>query len=231
MGGQACVLHGAMETTRDLDLAVAIDAENLDKLKAALDELQAYQIAVPPFEKEFLARGHAVHFRCRHPEAANLRIDVMTVMRGVDEIETIWSRRKTFEIGQGEGVDVIAIEDLVRAKKTQRDKDWPMIRRLVEVDYYSHEGQPSEEKVDFWLREARSPEHLIEIAKRFPERAAILMEMRPLLKDAINENREALMTGLLQEELNEREKDRQYWLPLRQELEQARHTKKDKEVI
>jgi len=26
-----------------------------------------------------------------------------------------------------------AIEDLVKAKKTQRDKDWPMIRRLIEA--------------------------------------------------------------------------------------------------
>jgi hypothetical protein len=40
------------------------------------------------------------------------------------------------------------IEDLVRAKKTQRDKDWPMIRALVEA----HFARPRD--VRFWLREA-----------------------------------------------------------------------------
>ncbi len=50
MGGQACVLYGAAEFGRDVDLL----------------------------------RGHAVHFRCQHPEVSNLRLDVMSVMRGLD---------------------------------------------------------------------------------------------------------------------------------------------------
>jgi len=29
--------------------------------------------------------------------------------------------------------EILGIEDLVKAKKTQRDKDWPMIRRLVDA--------------------------------------------------------------------------------------------------
>ena len=31
----------------------------------------------------------------------------------------------------------MALEDLVSAKKTQRDKDWPMLRRLVDASYDS----------------------------------------------------------------------------------------------
>ena len=31
--------------------------------------------------------------------------------------------------------ELLGIEDLVKAKKTQRDKDWPMIRRLVDAHY------------------------------------------------------------------------------------------------
>jgi protein-disulfide isomerase-like protein with CxxC motif len=46
-----------------------------------------------------------------------------------------------------------AIEDLVRAKKTQRDKDWPMIRRLVEAHYEENQDAPSDAMINFWLRE------------------------------------------------------------------------------
>jgi len=34
-------------------------------------------------------------------------------------------------------VELMALEDLVSAKKTQRDKDWPMLRRLVDASYDS----------------------------------------------------------------------------------------------
>lgn len=84
MGGQACVLYGAAEFSRDADFAVLASRDNFDRLQRALDELQARVIAVPPFEPEYLERGHAVHFRCQHPEAERFRIDVMTRMRGVD---------------------------------------------------------------------------------------------------------------------------------------------------
>ena len=57
MGGQACVLYGAAEFSRDLDLALLPDPANLD---------------------------------------------------------------------------LLSLPDLIAAKKTQRDKDWPMIRRLIE---------------------------------------------------------------------------------------------------
>jgi hypothetical protein len=77
MGGQACVLYGAVEFSRDADFAILASPENLDRLQGALDELQAEVIAVPPFAAEYLDRGHAVHFRCRHPDAPGFRVDVM----------------------------------------------------------------------------------------------------------------------------------------------------------
>lgn len=36
MGGQACVLYGAAEFSRDLDLAILPDPDNLDRLRRAL---------------------------------------------------------------------------------------------------------------------------------------------------------------------------------------------------
>jgi hypothetical protein len=64
MGGQACVLYGAAEFSRDLDIAIGATSDDLRLLRSALVELGASVIAVPAFEAEYLDRGHAVHFRC-----------------------------------------------------------------------------------------------------------------------------------------------------------------------
>ena len=91
MGGQACVFYGAAEFSRDTDLLILADAANLARLEAALQDLQAQRIAVPPLTLDYLQRGHAVHFRCHHSEAADIRVDVMSRLRGVDEFEALWT--------------------------------------------------------------------------------------------------------------------------------------------
>jgi hypothetical protein len=82
MGGQACILYGAAEFSRDTDFAVLASPRNLGRLRSALAGLDAPVIAVPDFRADYLRRGHAVHFRVARPEVAGLRIDVMTTMRG-----------------------------------------------------------------------------------------------------------------------------------------------------
>jgi len=81
MGGQACILYGGTEFSRDVDFAVLASDGNLVRLRQALAELKAGVVAVPPFDEQHLRHGHAVHFRCAHPEALDLRIDVMSVLR------------------------------------------------------------------------------------------------------------------------------------------------------
>jgi hypothetical protein len=41
MGGQACILYGAAEFSRDSDFVVLADKDNLDLLQSVLRELQA----------------------------------------------------------------------------------------------------------------------------------------------------------------------------------------------
>lgn len=84
MGGQACILYGAAEFSRDTDLAVLASPGNLARLRSALADLRAEVIAVPPFEAKYLRRGHAVHFRCHHPEAPGMCVDVMTRLLEAD---------------------------------------------------------------------------------------------------------------------------------------------------
>jgi hypothetical protein len=224
MGGQACVFYGAAEFSRDTDLAILANSENLAKLKNALTALQATVIAVPPFEAKYLRKGHAVHFRCHHPEALGMRIDVMTKMRGVDSFPKLWARRTTLSVDDDK-LELISLPDLVQAKKTQRDNDWPMVRRLIEVNYFSNRENPSHEQIRFWFLELRSPDLLIELVQTQGRIPAQLLRKRPLLELAVTVSKSSLADALLAEEQREREADRQYWMPLKKELESLRHSR------
>ena len=225
MGGQACVFYGAAEFSRDLDLLVLVDDDQLQHLRTALADLNAEPVAVPDLSPENLRRGHAVHFRCRRPDVNGLRIDLMSRLRGVPSFQELWERRTTFEIA-AEQVDVLALEDLVLAKKTQRDKDWPMIRRLVEQSYYARSGSPPSEQVDFWFRELRTPELLIEASGRYPDAARLAAASRPAVGAALRDDVDAVIKALEHEEHAERSLDRDYWAPRKQELEQLRRARR-----
>ena len=222
MSGQACILYGGAEFSRDIDFAILASEENLIQLRTCLDELDAEVIAVPPFSLEYLERGHAIHFRCATPEAAGLRVDVMTKLRGVDDFERLWKRRNTIMSDDGTEFQLLSLPDLVKAKKTQRDKDWPMIRRLLEADYFAGRDQPTQEQVEFWLLELRTPELLIETALAHPDIVSNVEAFRPLLKLASIGDAVLMAEALLSEEREQREADKEYWQPLKAELEQLR---------
>jgi hypothetical protein len=102
MGGQACVFYGAAQFSKDVDLVLLASEENFSRLRAALDELNAKRIAVPPFAPALLARGHAAHFRCEGGQADGLRVDVMTRLRDLPEFSVLWGRRATIRDEGGE---------------------------------------------------------------------------------------------------------------------------------
>ena len=228
MGGQACVFYGAAEFSRDCDIVIIADDENLARLTSALKELDADCIAVPPFEREYLDRGHAIHFRCKHPDAGGVRLDVMTTMRGCDDFESLWDRRLTLQDDGGVVYEILGIEDLVKAKKTQRDKDWPMIRRLVDSHYDEFKDNSTKDRAGFWLRESRTPEVLIAVAATHLDLLQELMSQRPLLAETLAASKTALQQELKKEEAIEREADEKYWGPLKRELEQLRLGKRKK---
>ena len=229
MGGQASVLYGAAEYSRDLDLAVLATNDALPRLTAALQALRATVIAVPPFELEYLTRGHVVHFNVPSDTEATvdtpLRVDIMSRMRGVAPFDTLWERRTSITLTDDARstdvtVEVMALEDLVTAKKTQRDKDWPMLRRLVDASYDSaRDGDASAEQATFWLAELRSPEFLREAISRFPLEA--VRSTRPAVIAATAEG--DVGEALANEQSTEMDADRAYWEPLRRELESLRY--------
>ncbi len=118
MGGQACVFYGAAQVSKDIDLALLAEADNIERLRRALAELAAERIAVPPFDPALFDRGHAIHFRCQAPGVEGLRVDVMSKLRLLADFRTLWERRTTFADQDGNEFNLLSVPDLVRSKKT-----------------------------------------------------------------------------------------------------------------
>ena len=221
MGGQACILYGGAEFTRDVDFAVTVAAGNLDRLRAALAELEAEPVFFPSLSAAALRRGHACHFRCGAAGLYELRIDVMSKMRGVAPFATLWKRRQEMVLPGVGRIALLSLPDLVRAKKTQRDKDWPMIRRLIEADIARAPAKVSAARVRFWLQECRTYELLRDLGLAHP-RVAAQVGGRLALRAAMRGDADRTAELLRAEEQRERKADRRYWRPLRAELERFR---------
>ena len=226
MGGQACVFYGAAQFSKDVDFTILADEENGVRLHAALDELQAERIAIPPFGLAVLERGHAVHYRCQAVGVEGLRVDVMAKPRGLPDFATLWERRTTIQDAEENVYDLLSVPDLVCAKKTQREKDWPMIASLLETHYREFKDTPNAAQIEFWLRESRSPERLLDITRTFAAEAQALTIQRPLLALAIAGDIDALRLALDTERQAEQALDRAYWEPLRRELEEFRRAER-----
>lgn len=222
MGGQACVFYGAAQVSKDVDVILLAEVGNFARLERALDVLAARRIAVPPFDPDHLARGHAVHFRCAAPGVEELRVDVMTRLRDLPEFPVLWERRTVFADPGGVVFNLLSVPDLVAAKKTQRSKDWPVIELLVTIHFRVNGAAPSPDWVRFWLKEARTPEMLVELCHRFPDAARRLTGARPLLAHAMADDLVVLRPALDAEVRAEQDKDRAYWEPLKRELEAFR---------
>jgi hypothetical protein len=143
----------------------------------------------------------------------------------VDSFWNLWKRRTTLQMPDGVKCDLLSLSDLVQAKKTQRDKDWPMIRRLVEAHYFQNQTKPKPAQIRFWFHELRTAELLVELARRYPAIGRRLAQERPLLAYVHGGEPAVLEQALLAEEIAERQRDKEYWLPLKAELEKLRHAK------
>ncbi len=223
IGGQACIIYGAAEFSRDSDFVVLSSGKNLELLKKALASLKARLIYFPSLNTDYLERGHACHFRCMANELKGLRVDVISKLRGCDPFDILWKRKKVISLKNKIRIDIIGLQDLVQSKKTQRDKDWLMLKRLVENDIIQNIGNASNERIRWWLKESRDAERLIGLAHEYPGVAEECIAARPLLSSAVAKEIQKLNLQISEEEEMERQKDIAYWTPLKQELEALRH--------
>jgi hypothetical protein len=89
-------------------------------------------------------------------------------------------------------------------------------------NYFRFRAEATAARVDFWFRELRTPELLVECVRAFPGAAAVIGAGRAAVRAAIRGDRARIEELLAEEQARERELDRAYWEPLRAELARLR---------
>ncbi|MGH7970110.1 MAG: hypothetical protein ACREIC_15425, partial [Limisphaerales bacterium] len=134
----------------------------------------------------------------------------------------LWERRTTFADEAGNEFNLLSVPDLVRSKKTARNKDWPIIELLVNIHIHENLASPQPDWIRFWFRECRTPVQLLDLARRFTAECRALVGKRPLLAQALTSDMAPLIQALDAEMRAEQAVDRAYWEPVRRELESMR---------
>jgi hypothetical protein len=227
ISGQACILYGASELTEDIDLWIDPTTGNAEKFLRALASLDArVGRLTPPFETRFLKKGHGFHFRI-----GDVDVDVMGRPPRVSDFSSVYRRSRRIKTEWGV-LPVIAPEDLVPLKQTDRPKDYGAISNLVRNRVREDESPPvlewalghSFDIADLVKWTIQASPHL----KHWPKRPVVqaLLPIKPKTT-RIPEVRISKATRLLGVELGELlDKGRRYWLPIIHELKDLRRREK-----
>ena len=123
LGGWAVGVYGYPRATGDMDVLIATDEENLNRLLKAF-----FEFGAPTIAKDHLKEKGNVFRMGRSP----LKIDVINEASGID-IEDCYLRRNMIHI-DGIDISVISIEDLLINKKALgRAKDIADIENLEDL--------------------------------------------------------------------------------------------------
>jgi hypothetical protein len=118
IGGLAAVAHGSRRMTRDIDVVVSPDDENLSRLESALRDLGAVQLVEHPAEKQIesadiamIALGTTLH--TRSPAG---RLDIVGAPAGAAPYPQLKRRAIRSKVG-GVDVNVAGLDDLIAMKR------------------------------------------------------------------------------------------------------------------
>lgn len=132
VGGVAAVLQGAPVTTFDIDALVKVDADNADRLVAALTVLEARfreqrSAMLRPSRDDILAGGHLLLMTKSGP------LDVLGFIGKNLRYEDLAAAADVVDVG-GLSVRVLGLRALIDEKRAlARDKDQAMLRMLEEL--------------------------------------------------------------------------------------------------
>jgi hypothetical protein len=138
IGGYAAVLAGVDVVTRDIDITPATDQANLQRLAAALEELQAAirvrtgEPPVPlPFDPRLLARAEILNLTT---DAGDL--DITNRPDGTGGYEDLKREAHRQSLGEGLHIAIASLQDIIRSKTAAgRAKDLatlPQLRAALE---------------------------------------------------------------------------------------------------
>ncbi|MEA3306199.1 MAG: hypothetical protein U9Q34_00250 [Elusimicrobiota bacterium] len=98
IGGQACIIYGGSEFSRDSDFVILSEDKNLIKIQKALNSLKAEAVYFLGFERGYLEKGHACHFKCKAKGVEDFRVDIMSKLRNCEGFLKLWKRKKIIKI-------------------------------------------------------------------------------------------------------------------------------------
>ena len=169
VGGFAGVLHGATRPTSDLDICPAWHTKNLERLAAALNDLDA-ALRLRPELQPTIVRPNPELLRVMTATLWTCRTGNIDVLLGISDgpgslacFPELERRATEFQLRDG-ALLVAALEDLVRSKEiADRAKDrqaLPELRRLLEASRRSAAAQG--QLIDQFARRSRvvQPESL-----------------------------------------------------------------------
>jgi hypothetical protein len=118
IGGLAAAAHGSRRVTRDIDIVVRPDDENLGRLQAALAELGAIQLVenaaerpIEPADVAMVGLGATLH--TRSPEG---RLDVVGAPAGAAPYDQLKRRSITRRVA-GLEIRISGLDDLIAMKR------------------------------------------------------------------------------------------------------------------
>lgn len=128
IGGLAVIRHGAVRATKDVDAAVAMDAENLARLDALVDRWQATNPDGTPLRRRALQPGGALALRTPH-----CYVDILSEQLLPAPFAEVMARADVKRI-DGVEAPICSLTDLVAMKRaTGRGSDELDLRRLREA--------------------------------------------------------------------------------------------------
>ena len=166
MGGQAAILYGAAHFTQDLDLWIQPSPKNVRAFLRALSRVDArVHKLTPPLSARWVERGHGFHFLVPQGGRSDAYLDALgrppRVGKYADSARR--ARRMTTPWGR---IPVVAIEDLVELKKTNRPGDYEVISRLVRVRL-GEPGEPAARLLSWAIRNTFRVEDLLAIGAAY----------------------------------------------------------------
>lgn len=116
VGGIAVNLHGLNRLTRDLDLMIDINEQNLEKFVLLMDKLgYGSKVSVDDWKGKV-----AIAFR--HDKDENKQIDVF--MKNPIDFKKAYKKRAMFKAGKT-SISCVGLQDLIKMKEmADRDRDW-----------------------------------------------------------------------------------------------------------
>jgi predicted nucleotidyltransferase len=125
-GAVALALHGLPRATEDLDIFIAPEPDNIERLKAALRAVFDDPCIDDITANDLLGEYPAIQYV---PPSGDFHIDILTRLGELFDFASLDSERVDFD---GVSVSTVTPETLYRMKKgTVRPKDWGDAQRIA----------------------------------------------------------------------------------------------------